>query len=129
PKIAINYPANYVNWSAGAGTRLARSCRIINGKIISVKVHGAVECINPSCISFNAIKPQDPYSETVIAISGALDNTSSTHSQYRKDPTGVPTSQGDLTKQISFLFNGLSKAKLPETSSCGNYDKKKIKMG
>ncbi|CAJ0913382.1 7082_t:CDS:2 [Entrophospora sp. SA101] len=101
-------------------TRLARSCRIINGKIISVKVHGAVECINPSCISFNAIKPQDPYSETVIAISGALDNTSSTHSQYRKDPTGVPTSQGDLTKH---------KAKLPETSSCGNYDKKKIKMG
>jgi len=55
-------------------TRLARSRRIINGRITSVKIHGAVECINPSCISFKCgytIKPRDPHSAIAIAIAGA----------------------------------------------------------
>ena len=44
--------------------RLPRSRRLINGKIKTVKVHGAVECVNPSCISVQCgytIKSRDPH--------------------------------------------------------------------
>lgn len=53
---------------------LARSSRIVQGKIKSVRVHGAVECMNQNCISVkqgHGIKARDSHSAIAIAISGA----------------------------------------------------------
>ena len=54
--------------------QLAQSRRVINGNVKTVKVHGAVECVNPSCDSFKCgytIKSRDPHASVCIAIAGA----------------------------------------------------------
>lgn len=54
--------------------QLARSRRLVGGKVKSVKVRGAVECVNPSCVSFKCsytIKSRDPHSAVCIAVAGA----------------------------------------------------------
>ncbi|KAF9557979.1 hypothetical protein EC968_007327 [Mortierella alpina] len=53
--------------------RFARSRRFINGKVKSVSVHGAVECLNRNCDSFKAgrtIKPRDVNAAMCIGIAG-----------------------------------------------------------
>jgi hypothetical protein len=60
--------------------QLARSRRLVGGKIKVVKVHGAVECVNPGCPSFKCgytIKPRDPHAAVCIAIAGASNLLSS----------------------------------------------------
>ncbi|KAK3825497.1 MAG: hypothetical protein J3Q66DRAFT_278143 [Benniella sp.] len=57
----------------------ARSRRLINGEIKTVRVHGALECTNPACPSFQegyTIKPRDPHAAVAIALAGisALSN-------------------------------------------------------
>lgn len=59
--------------------QMARSRRLINGEIKTVRVHGALECINPACPSFQegyTIKPRDPHAAVAIALAGisALSN-------------------------------------------------------
>ena len=52
--------------------QLARSRRLIGGKIKVTKVHGAVECVNPACSSFKCgytIKPRDPHASVCIKLS------------------------------------------------------------
>jgi hypothetical protein len=54
--------------------QLARSRRLVSGKVKVVKVHGAVECVNPACPSFKCgytTKPRDPHAALCIAIAGA----------------------------------------------------------
>jgi hypothetical protein len=53
---------------------LARSRRRIGDKIKTIRVHGALECVNPECSSFKAgytIKPRDSQAALCIAIAGA----------------------------------------------------------
>jgi hypothetical protein len=67
--------------------RLARSRRLVKGNIKLVKVHGAVECVNPDCISFRCgytIKSRDPHAATCIALAGASTLFSSTLSPFTR---------------------------------------------
>ena len=60
--------------------QLARSRRLLGGKIKIVKVHGAIECVNPACVSFKCsytIKPRDAHASVCIAIAGASNLLSS----------------------------------------------------
>ncbi|KAF9943724.1 hypothetical protein BGZ70_005507, partial [Mortierella alpina] len=54
--------------------RLARSRRLVEGKIKTVYVNGAVECINPDCESVTCgytTKSRDPHAAVGIAIAGS----------------------------------------------------------
>ncbi|KAK3822905.1 MAG: hypothetical protein J3Q66DRAFT_424384, partial [Benniella sp.] len=54
--------------------RQAHARRMINGKVKVVRLHDAVECINPDCPSVGegfAIKPRDAHAAVAIAIAGA----------------------------------------------------------
>jgi len=60
--------------------QLARSRRLFGGQIKVVKVHGAIECVNPACASFKCgytIKPRDTHASVCIAIAGASNLLSS----------------------------------------------------
>ncbi|KAG0253317.1 hypothetical protein BG011_006429 [Mortierella polycephala] len=62
--------------------RMARSRRMIKGKSKMVRVHGALECINPACPSFKegyTIKARDPHAAAAIAIAGACVLLSTLH--------------------------------------------------
>lgn len=57
-----------------AQVQQARSCRTIGGKVKTVSVHGAIECVNPDCPSVKCgytIRPRDPHAAVAIAIAGA----------------------------------------------------------
>jgi len=87
--------------------QLARSRRLVNGKVKIVKVHGAVECVNPACDSFKCgytIKPRDPHASVCIAIAGASNLLSSPRttlppfSRVPPRPTTINTSPSALEK-------------------------------
>jgi hypothetical protein len=62
--------------------RVARSRRMVKGKSKMVRVHGALECINPACPSFKegyTIKARDPHAATAIAIAGGCALLSTSH--------------------------------------------------
>ncbi|KAF9953804.1 hypothetical protein BGZ70_000114 [Mortierella alpina] len=55
---------------------LARARRLVNGEARIVAVHGALECVNPSCEHFQlgyTIKARDPHSALCILLNGASD--------------------------------------------------------
>ncbi|KAI8360969.1 hypothetical protein B0O80DRAFT_374245, partial [Mortierella sp. GBAus27b] len=54
-------------------TTLASSRRMIDGKAKVVRINGAMQCLNPACISFKAgysIRPRDSQGAVNIAIAG-----------------------------------------------------------
>jgi hypothetical protein len=70
--------------------QLARPRRLVGGNIKFVKVHGAVERVNPACPSLKCgytIKPRDPHAAICIAIAGASNLFSS-------PPATLPPSLG-----------------------------------
>ena len=75
---------DYILWSPTISTghprlfyfqqvRPVRSRCIEDGKIKAVNVHGAMECVNPDCLSFKCgytVKPRDARAAVAIALAG-----------------------------------------------------------
>ncbi|KAF9578965.1 hypothetical protein BGW38_004979 [Lunasporangiospora selenospora] len=101
--------------------RLARARRVIRGEVKTVKVHGAVECVNPKCPSLKcgySIRPRDVHSAVAIAIAGAsnlLSPERATLTPFKRQlrPLGVNPTTKNTSQTLELLSSSSSSRRIP----------------
>lgn len=93
--------------------RQARARRLVNGKVKSVRIHDAIECINPECPSVMqgyTVKPRDAHAAAAIAIAGAstlLDPSRKTLPPFSRNT--IPPSRNATIYQLQSSTGSLVK--------------------